>query len=525
VKAFAELYAKLDETTKTTAKVDALKQYFASAPAEDAAWAVFFLTGRKPRQVVPNRWLRMWAAEVAGIPDWLFEECYHAVGDLAETMALLAPEGSASETEGLCRWVEGRLLPLRGSNPESQKAELLKAWSVLGVRERFVWNKLMTGAFRVGVSQSLVVKALAEVGGVEPSVVAHRLMGSWEPTREFYRTLVDGAAAASNASRPYPFFLASPLEGDPAQLGPSGDWQVEWKWDGIRSQLIRRGGESFLWSRGEENVGERFPEILALGDRLPEGTVIDGEILPWKDGAVRPFAELQKRIGRKNLTKKILAEVPVVLLAYDLLEWEGRDLRGEALAERREQLERLERIGLRVSPVVEGADWLELAGLRERSRSLNVEGFMLKRRSAPYRVGRVRGDWWKWKIDPLSVDAVLVYAQRGSGKRASLYTDYTFAVRHDDKLVPFAKAYSGLTDAEIRRVDSFIKANTVESFGPVRTVRPELVFEIGFEGIQKSGRHKSGVAVRFPRILKWRTDKSPAEADTLETLTRLLTQP
>jgi len=519
MKAFAELFTRLDETTKTTEKIAALKNYFVNAYPADAAWAVYFLTGRKPKQVVPTKLLRQWAAETAGIADWLFEECYHAVGDLAETMALAVHNSSNSESSSLHEWVEERLLPLRGADPGFQKTELLRAWSELDSRERFVWNKLITGAFRVGVSQLLVVRALSEVSGIEPNAVAHRLMGTWQATPEFYTSLISADATDSHISRPYPFYLASPLEIGPKDLGNVEDWQVEWKWDGIRCQLIHREEQTFLWSRGEENVTERFPEIVAIGDALPNGTVIDGEILPWKLEVVRPFAELQKRIGRKNLTKKILAETPVILMAYDLLEWEGRDLRVESQAKRRELLESL---GVRVSPLVRAASWEEFARIRETSREQAVEGFMLKRRSAPYKVGRVRGDWWKWKIDPFSVDAVLIYAQRGSGKRASLYTDYTFGVWDGENLVSFAKAYSGLTDAEIREVDTFVKKHTVESFGPVRTVKPELVFEIGFEGIQRSPRHKSGIAVRFPRILKWRTDKTPKDADSLDTVKRLL---
>jgi len=526
VKAFAELFASLDETTKTTEKVAAMVRYFAAVPAADAAWAVYFLTGRKPKQVVPTKLLRLWAAEAAAAPEWLFDECYHAVGDLAETMALLVPSGDATHSDPLHVWVEERLLPLRGADPGVQKSELLRAWSGFDRGERFVWNKLITGAFRVGVSQLLVVRALAEVGGVEPAAIAHRLMGTWSPTAEFFQSLLAEDQPDADISRPYPFYLASPIEKEPSELGPVQDWQVEWKWDGIRAQLIHRKGEVFVWSRGEELVTERYPEIAAAGRLLPEGTVIDGEILPWNEAGLMPFAALQKRIGRKNLTKKILAEVPVVLKAYDLIEWSGRDMRAEPQDARRAQLERLAAelppSSFSLSPLVCAESWTELAAIRARSRAERVEGFMLKRKSGPYRVGRVRGDWWKWKIDPLSVDAVLVYAQRGSGKRASLYTDYTFAVWHEGALVPFAKAYSGLDDAEIREVDAFVRRHTVETFGPVRTVKPELVFEIGFEGLQHSTRHKSGIAVRFPRILRWRTDKAAKDADALEAVKRLL---
>lgn len=540
MKAFADLYAALDETTKTSEKVAALVRYFAAADPADAAWAVYFLTGRKPKQVVPSRRMREWAVEAAGVPQWLFEESYHAVGDIAETIALLLPDAGQSTDRPLHEWVEQRLLPLRKSDEVTQKAALLAAWAELDARQRFVWNKLITGEFRVGVSQLLVTRALAEVTKADQPAVAHRLMGDWEPTPAFFKRLVGQETADADASRPYPFFLASPIDPGtgPEVLGDVAEWFAEWKWDGIRSQLIKRAGQVYLWSRGEELITDRFPEVTDAGRDLPDGTVIDGEVLPWGPAGVRPFADLQKRITRKTLTKKILADIPAVLLAYDLLEWEGRDVRAEPMAWRRAKLESLLSVKavsqqlpglveplpkpLQVSPIVTAASWEELTATRTEARARNVEGFMLKRKASPYRVGRVRGDWWKWKIDPYSVDAVLIYAQRGSGKRASLYSDYTFGVWDGDKLVPFAKAYSGLTDAELREVDAFIRKNTTEAFGPVRTVKPELVFEVGFEGIQRSTRHKSGVAVRFPRILRQRKDKAPADADTLDAVKRLL---
>jgi DNA ligase 1 len=563
MKAFADLYTQLDETNKTSGKVDALVRYFESADPADAAWALYFLIGRRPRQAVSLPKLRAWAEEAAGISEWLFGESYDAVGDFAETVALLldTPGGVSqgrvvpspeTPTITLRSWIEDTLLPLRAMPEEQQRTTVQRAWAELGGAERFVWNKLITGAFRVGVSQQLVTRALARVSGVEAPTVAHRLMGEWTPSSAFYQRLLAAEDGEADVSRPYPFCLAHPLEDDPATLGDPGEWQAEWKWDGIRSQLVRRAGQTFLWSRGEELVTERFPEIAAVGARLPDGTVIDGEVLPWK-GGVLPFAQLQRRIGRKELGKKLLAEVPVALLAYDLLELDGRDVRGEPLAWRRAELERLvlspgvvledartenqEPLGvdgswfsvlgsppLLLSPIVRSESWDTQAALWATARERGVEGFMLKRKSSPYRVGRVRGDWWKWKVAPYSVDAVLIYAQRGSGKRASLYTDYTFAVWDDGALVPFAKAYSGLTDAEIRKVDAFVRRNTIEKFGPVRTVKPELVFELAFEGIQRSSRHKSGIAVRFPRMLRWRTDKKPQDADTLEAVRALLPQ-
>jgi len=527
VKDFAELYVAIDETTRTNEKVEALARYFARASPSDAAWAVYFLIGRKPKQAVPSKKLRAWAAEAAGVPDWLFDESYDAVGDVAETVALLLPTPETSSDLPLNLWVE-RLLTLRESDETAQKAAMLGAWGSMDRTQRFVWNKLISGGFRVGVSQQLVTRALAKVSGVEAAIVAHRLMGDWEPTPAFYDRLRSIDARDADHSRPYPFCLAHALEGPPEALGAIEDWQAEWKWDGIRSQLIRRQGDTFLWSRGEELVTDRYPELATLGAFLPEGTVLDGEILPYREGIPLPFAQLQRRIGRKTLGKTILAEVPVVLIAYDLIEQAGRDLRADPLRSRRAALVELVRAvdlpdRLILSPAVAADSWEALAAARQESRDRQAEGLMLKRLDSVYHVGRKRGDWWKWKVSPYTVDAVLTAAQRGSGKRASLYTDYTFSVWDDSgKLVSFAKAYSGLTDQEIAKVDAFIRRHMVEKFGPVRTVKPELVFELAFEGIQRSTRHKSGIAVRFPRILRWRDDKKAEDADTLAIIRAML---
>jgi len=529
MKAFADLYRSLDETTSINRKIYAMVAYFRHTQAQDAIWAVSFLIGRKPRQVVPTRKLMQWAAELAEVPEWLFEASYDVVGDLAETITLLLPHAPRTSSRPLHEWVERILLPLRKMEPESQRSEILNAWSEMNESQRFVWNKLITGGFRVGVSRRLVVRALERFSGIDAAVLTHRLMGEWQATADTYRRILSPDTRDADISRPYPFYLAYPLDDNLGDLGPLDCWQVEWKWDGIRGQVIHRSRQVFIWSRGEELVSEKYPELAEAAALLPDGTVLDGEILPWKEGRPLPFSELQRRIGRKTAGKKLLREVPTAFLAYDVLEFGGEDQRPKALLQRRkilsQMLSNLSANRLIVSPVVAARTWQDLQALREESRRRGVEGFMLKRLDSAYQVGRRRGDWWKWKIDPLTADAVLIYAQRGHGRRAGLYTDYTFAVRQGKSLVPFAKAYSGLSDDEIRQVDRFIQRNTLERFGPVRSVRPELVFEIAFEGIQESSRHKSGVAVRFPRIVRWRRDKKIEEADTIETLKSLLSTP
>jgi DNA ligase 1 len=527
---FAQLYERLDRTTSTNAKVAALAAYFAEAPPADAAWALFFLTGQRLKRLLPSAALRTWAEHASGVPGWLIDESHEAVGDAAETIALVldlahTAAGTPDVNLPLSSWIENRILPLRGASPEAQERDVIAWWRALDRAQRFLLTKLLTGGLRVGVSHTLVVRALAQVAGTPRETIAHRLMGQWQPSAAFFQSLLTPDTSSVDRSRPYPFYLASPLDREPAALGPRQEWLAEWKWDGIRAQVIRRGGETYIWSRGEELVTDRFPELHRPAERLPDGTVIDGEIVAFDGERPLPFALLQRRIGRRKLTASVLRDAPAGLLAYDLLEDEGRDVRIQALSARRGRLAVLvQAMGVPavLSPEIEAVDWTALAAVRERSREHAAEGLMLKRLAAPYLAGRKRGDWWKWKIDPFSVDAVLIYAQPGSGRRSSLFTDYTFAVWTGAELVPFAKAYSGLSDAEIAELDRWIRRHTVERFGPVRHVEPVQVFELGFEGISRSPRHRSGVAVRFPRILRWRRDKPARDADTLESVEGLI---
>ncbi len=522
---FAELIHRLDQSSKTGDKLEALDWFLKHATATDSVWVIAIFSHRRPKRQVSTKQLRTWCQEKAGIPDWLFEESYQAVGDLAETIALLLPTATITHSQSLTEWINW-LQDLGKDLEEVKKSKILAAWDQFTPLERFVFNKLITGGFRIGVSQNLLIQALASYSGLSQAQVAHRLMGNWNPEKISLEELLHSNDLGEDLSKPYPFFLAHPIEPSFQDHFSISEWLAEWKWDGIRGQLIRRGKQSFIWSRGEELVNEKFPEILEFLDLIPDGTVLDGEILAFREECPLPFSILQTRITRKTVSKKILLEAPVSFIGFDLLEWEGKDLRDEPLSHRKTLLEELVKSinhpRFKLSETLAFNSWEELSLVRENARELQTEGLMLKKKTSPYETGRKRGTWWKWKIDPLHIDGVLIYAQKGHGRRADLFTDYTFGLWDGEVLVSFAKAYSGLTDKEIREVDAYVKKNTKEKFGPVRTVTPGLVFEIAFEGIQASPRHKSGVALRFPRIARWRKDKTIDQANHLTDLKAFL---
>ncbi|MEM6589565.1 MAG: ATP-dependent DNA ligase [Pseudomonadota bacterium] len=527
MKDFAALYALIDQTTKTNTKVAALADYFRTAPKEDRLWTIGLFSGRRPRRAITTTKLREWAAEQANIPLWLFEEAYPIVGDLAETIALVLPDPTDTHTDTLTQWIT-HLRSLDKEDEEARKSAILTAWNQMDAPQRLVFNKLLTGGFRVGISRKLMTRALAQATDRDEAELAHRLMGDWTPDTTSWDTLIEAEDKSADLSRPYPFCLAYGLDDmEPDDLGDPTDWLAEWKWDGIRGQLICREGQHFTWSRGEELMTDRFPELARALDFLPSGTVLDGEILAWDAETPLPFNAIQKRIGRKTVPKKLLKEAPVILLAYDLLEENGEDLRPLPFADRRTRLETLlsdlpPEAPLRLSPRLTFDSWTALGETRGQARDERAEGLMLKRLTSPYHTGRKKGDWWKWKLDPLTIDAVMIYAQQGHGRRANLFTDFTFAVRDGNDLVPFTKAYSGLTDAEFRQITAWVRKNTLQRFGPVRQVTPHHVFEIAFEGIQASSRHKSGLALRFPRMKRWRQDKPVDEANTIDDLRAML---
>ncbi|QEE48580.1 ATP-dependent DNA ligase [Flavobacterium alkalisoli] len=532
MKNFAELIKALDSSNKTSVKVDALTEYFRHAKDTDKVWTIAILSHRRPPRPVNTTLLRLWAAELANIPLWLFEESYHIVGDLAETIALVIPTSKNQSDKSLTEFIE-EIIALKKKTEEEKKQYLHSNWLALNYYERFVFTKLITGSFRIGVSQKLMTRALAKVTCLDEDILAHKLMGDWNPGKISFKKLVLEEKAQDMASKPYPFYLAYAIENEPHELGNPLEWSAEHKWDGIRSQTIIRGGQLYIWSRGEELVTDKYPEFNMFLGVIPDGTVLDGEILPFIDEKIGSFYDLQTRIGRKNVSAALLKKTPVIIKAYDILEWNGEDIRELPYIERRKLLEQLfEKVKsyglpLHLSERIQLQMWDAAIHEKEKARELRSEGLMFKRNYSPYLVGRKKGDWWKWKLDPFAIDAVLTYAMRGHGRRSNLFTDYTFALWQENEegekeLVTFAKAYSGLTDAEFRMVDDYIKKNTLERFGPVRSVTPKLVFEIGFEGIAFSGRHKSGVATRFPRILRWRHDKTIEEANTIDDLKNMI---
>ncbi len=539
MKQFAALVYTLGTSTKTNEKLQALQEYFAAAPPKDMVWVIAVFSGRRPKRIVNSTFLKALCMEISNTPAWLFEECYHTVGDLGETIALLLPETETlpagrqdvnDSDKTLSHYLETFISIIK--EPDEIKSDfIVNSWQEMDRNEKFVFNKLITGGFRIGVSQTIMVKALAKTKDVSPSVIAHRISGNWDPATTTAEDLLSEISSNIDHSKPYPFYLSYAVEDDPAVLGNINEWTAEWKWDGIRGQMIKRNNELYVWSRGEELVTEKFPEYAAFANQLPEGSALDGEIICLDVTASPqikplPFASLQTRIGRKTITKKQLTEAPVGFIAYDILEYEGKDLRETPFIERRFLLEKIiQQVAhplLLISPTLQAGDWNQLHESRATSRDIGSEGLMLKRNNSAYLSGRKKGDWWKWKIDALTIDAVMIYAQKGHGRRSNLYTDYTFAVKDGDNLVSFAKAYSGLTDKEFAQVDAFVKRNSIEKFGPVRTVKPELVFEIAFEGIAASNRHKSGVALRFPRISRWRKDKTVDEINTIDDLKEML---
>ncbi|MFN4233300.1 MAG: ATP-dependent DNA ligase [Bacteroidia bacterium] len=524
MKDFVALYKQLDETTSSNEKINLLKNYFLSANEKDAVWCIALFIGKRFKKPITTTQLKTWVAEKSNLPYWLVDECHHIAGDLGETVAILASNNNfETKIEKKLHEVIDDIQALKNKSEDEKKEIIFKYWNNLSKDEIFIFNKLISGAFRVGVSEKNIIKALSLAYHIAEDEIAHKLMGNWEAENTMLQDLIF-SNQDENFSKPYPFYLSYALDDELENLGSCNDWQAEYKWDGIRGQIIIRNNEIYVWSRGEELVTHQYPEFEKIKETIPNGTVLDGEIIAYKNNQILNFQDLQKRIGRKNVGKKMLEEIPVSFMAYDILEFNGSDIRHLPLHERRNILENLIRNNphILLSEIIEFNNWEDLKSIQQEARNKNAEGLMLKNKNSTYQVGRKKGDWWKWKVNPFTIDAVLTFAMQGHGRRANLFTDYTFALWHQGELVTFTKAYSGLSDEEIKEVDAFVRKNTLEKFGPVRSVKPELVFEIAFEGIAYSKRHKSGVALRFPRIARWRKDKKTEEANSLDDLKKLI---
>jgi DNA ligase-1 len=453
----------------------------------------------------------------------LFEECYATVGDLSETLAILFANPQAkpqTKDPVLNQWID-RQTALAGLKLEVLADALLAQLQEFSKDEAFLFLKLASGGFRIGVSKGLVNEAIARAIDMDRAVIEERLMGTFVADHNWLRRLQEPVTQNELDARPLPFLLAySIAEREIASLNPQ-DTLVEYKWDGIRAQLIKTDQTIRLWSRGDQDITEQFPDIVDSAVNLPSPIIIDGEILAGTPGQLQSFNQLQTRLNRKRITKTLLKTNPAFFKAYDLLRFQGEDMRDQPLASRKAVLQTL---GIHQSPVLSPQCFEEIAVLREAARGIGAEGVMIKNRQSKYGSGRKAGYWWKWKLDPMTADCVLIYAQAGHGRRANLHSDYTLACWNDQgELVPVAKAYSGLTDVELKAVDQWIRKHTMQKFGPVRQVEPLQVFEIGFEGIAASSRHKSGVALRFPRILRWRQDVGPKDADGLTHFHSLMT--
>ncbi len=593
---FTRLFNELDETNHTVEQLAALERYFKAAPAADAAWALHLLIGAKAPRALKNSQLREWISTVADLPTWLVDESCETVGDIAETLALLLPDPPTVPAGGslaLHRLITERLLPLAGLGPEARRDLVVTTWRELDGAQRFIWNKLITGSFRIGVSRTQVARALGKTAGVSASVMAHRLLGFQEPTEAAFRALLAAESANENFG-PYPFQTANAIKsaepaGDPTiesldlfprlvgapgtgptitrpeELGSASDWQAEWLLDGLRVQVMRRGDAVLIWSQDEELLNPEFPEIAEAAQLLPDGTVLDGDLVVWPASDVCPGtrADIQQRLSHATPGAGLQRKLPVVFIAQDIIEAAEIDQRGRPLLARRRQLaevlapaadrhretqatrpasgstdgSQMDLFGsppaaaahhapfrFRAASLVSFGSWEQLASLRREARDHGAAGLILKRTESCYGASVETSAWWIWPIEPLRINAVLIAALPGHGNSPRAFSDYTFAVWCDDELVPFAKTGTGLTEIGFRAMDDFIRAHITGKFGPVRSVKAELVFELEFDSVQTSTRHKSGLVVRSARIHRRRPELSAAEADTLEAL-RLLVGP
>ena len=536
---FSKLFEDLDSNNSSNKKVNSLTKYFKLNNNLNNILTIYLLIGKKNKRFISGKSLREYYANIYKIPKWLIDECYSKVGDSAEVISLLLQdkllEKNIKDDISLNELINEILPKLKKLDENKKKLYIKSLWEKISKDNQLIFNKILSGTFRIGVSKGLVVKAISNMTGVDESIILHRLMGELEPIEETYMFLINQKLEQKELDyKPYPFQLANTFDERIKETISVDKYQFESKWDGIRSQIIKRSNNISIWTRGEELVNKTFPELIKIISHFKNDFVLDGEILIWDENKNRPknFSLLQKRLGRKSPSLKIQKDLPVVFMAYDILEINGKDIRSKILSERRNILEKSfsnlisedkSIIGkIKITKLHQISNWIDLEEVKNSARKSNTEGLVIKDKQSEYVPGRKKGNWWKYKIDPMQLDGVLIYARPGSGKRADLYTDYSFGIWEDNKLVKFANAYSGLNNEEIRELDKWIRRNTLEKFGPVRSVKPELVFEISFDNIQISKRHKSGIALRFPRITKWRRDKNIMEADNLENALKMI---
>jgi len=527
MKAFAKLISNLEQTSKEAFKVTALAQYFSNATDEDKLWTLALFTGTRPKRVVDIKALKEFAEQVYTEGEWLFEASHQIVGDMAETIAYFLPKAKRNGNHTLSEWIS-MIRTIFNAERIDQRDAITKAWDTLRPEERFIFNKLITGGFRIDVSLKLLSKALAIVTGKDENLLAHKLNSDWHPDEVSFETLIFTENPEAEKSKPYPFHLAHTLESTVAELGDISNWQVERKWDGIRVQVIVRGNKISIWSRKGDILSSKVPELKPLAESMEDGTVLDGELICFKNGKILPINNLRTRFGRRNNSKKQFEESPCVFMAYDILEFKGEDIRNKDLAERRKKLEKVilqyydEHKIILLSDIINNDNWESINSEREKSREHQVTGLVLKNKKSIYGSSRVEGDWWKWPVDPLFIDAILLYAQAGEGGSSKMYREYSFALWHGEDLVTFAKAKSGLEDKELKELTSFVKKNTKEKFGPVRSVAAVQIFRLAFDSITASKRHKSGILLKNPRLIEWLRDKNIEDGNNLDDLKKML---
>lgn len=524
MKAFAELIFNLRKWDTENNQIRYIKEYFSISDDRDCIWAIYILLGKKIKNEFRSKQqLKKWACEYAEIPDWLFDESYSFTGDLTETISLILPGKEADSGRTLTEWMH-YMESFCKSDDQGNKKKVVDAWKELDHTETYVFNKLIPGNFKSGVDEKVIIKALSKFLNIESNVISNRIKSNWHPDLISFYELFSKFNPDDIISKPYPFIPEEVFESEPGVLGSAADWLAEQKFKGIRCQLIFRKGKIFLWTDNGELINDKFPEFEFIKKYLPDDSVFTGSIICINNGMKSQHNYLQARLRRKNISSKSLKESPVIFMMNDLLEYEGTDMRNKFLIERKELIKcnkfMISKNNLiKYSENIKFENWEELRTIRRKSSDTISGGIILKKKNSLF-LSDINEKYLICKPEPLSADAVLMYALKG--ERTDLFSEFTLGVWDKGKLVSIAKINSGLSEEEIREVSEFVNNNTLEKFGPVRTVRPELVFNISFESISFSVRHKSGVVLQSPEISKWIRGKNIFDASSLENLKKFI---